>query len=299
MPQSTYHYNTRERRRKQRRRRRIQQIWHVLQCTAAALVLCAGILVLGKMALSNHQEPIENSGEFWQAEGQNTKTSSGKLPDLDGVSIQGLPDIPGGYPQELLELLEKNEETYEFVSNYQNREQYQGRQIELEKEIEPGQVPLLMQWDMRWGYDLYGEDMIAVAGCGPVCMSMAYLYLTGDTGMNPRKMAEFADQNGYDTEVGTSWDFFTGGASLLGLQGKEIGLGETAIKEALDKGGVIICSMRPGDFTTTGHFILIRGYDEKGFYINDPNSKKNSKKQWDFETVSPQIKCLWAIFGMS
>ena len=72
-------------------------------------------------------------------------------------------------------------------------------------------------------------------------------------------------------------------------------LSESAMKQALDQGSVIISSMRPGDFTTTGHFILIRGYDEKGFLVNDPNSRKNSEKQWDYETLSGQIKGLWEI----
>ena len=39
------------------------------------------------------------------------------------------------------------------------------------------------------------------------------------------------------------------------------------MKQALDDGKVIVCSMGPGDFTTEGHFILIRGYDGNGFYV--------------------------------
>ena len=67
------------------------------------------------------------------------------------------------------------------------------------------------------------------------------------------------------------------------------------MKQVLDQGGVLISSMRPGDFTTTGHFILIRGYDQNGFFVNDPNSRRNSEKQWDYETLSGQIKGLWEI----
>ncbi len=199
------------------------------------------------------------------------------------------------YPEELLEMLEKNEETYEFVSGYPNRADYMGKEIDLTADYMDGKTPLLMQWDMRWGYDSYGQDMIAVAGCGPTCMTMAYLYLTGDLSMNPRRMAEYACENGFCTEAGTSWEFFTAGAAELGLSGSELPLGETQIKHALDQGNLVICSMRPGDFTTTGHFILLWGYDEKGFYVNDPNSKKNSEKQWDYDRISGQIKCLWSI----
>ncbi len=202
------------------------------------------------------------------------------------------------YPEELLELLEQNEETGDFVKNYSNRAEYQGKEIDLSGDFEAGSVPLLMQWDKRWGYDFYGDSMIGLAGCGPTCMTMAYLYYTGDTTMNPRKMAEFAQNGGYHTEEGTSWDFWTGGAAELGLSGEMISLNESAMKSVLDTGGLLVCSMSPGDFTTKGHFILIRGYDEHGFFVNDPNRKGNSEKQWDFKTLSPQIKNLWGIYTL-
>lgn len=201
------------------------------------------------------------------------------------------------YPEELLELLELNEETLDFVENYVNREDYQNQPIELTEEDLSGEVPLLMQWDKRWGYDAYSDQMIGLAGCGPVCMTMAYLHFTGDTSMNPRRMALFAYEGGYYTPEGTSWSFWTDGARQLGLSGENLSLDEDVMKSVLDKGGLIICSMSPGDFTTGGHFILIRGYDESGFFVNDPNRRSNSQKQWDFETLRGQMKNLWGIFG--
>lgn len=199
------------------------------------------------------------------------------------------------YPQELLEMLEKNEETLDFVEGYGERLQWLGEDIDLSGEVTAGRVPLLMQWDRRWGYDTYGDGMVGWAGCGPVCMTMAYLYLTGDTSMDPRQMAEFADENGYHTENGTSWEFWTTGAAALGLRGEELSLSESVMKGVLDNGGVVVCSMGPGDFTTTGHFILIRGYDGNGFYVNDPNRKSTSEKQWTFDQLKGQIKNLWGL----
>lgn len=200
------------------------------------------------------------------------------------------------YPEELKELLEQNEEAYDFVKDYPNRDAYKGKDIDISGDCKEGSVPLLMQWDKRWGYDLYGDAMIGIAGCGPTCMTMAYVYHTGDTQMNPRSMAEFAQENGFHTADGTSWDFWTLGASALGLYGEVISLSENAMKGVLDAGGVIVCSMAPGDFTTTGHFILLRGYDENGFFVNDPNREKNSGKQWDYDTLASQIKNLWGIY---
>jgi hypothetical protein len=52
--------------------------------------------------------------------------------------------------------------------------------------------------------------------------------------------------------------------------------------------------MYPGDFTYTGHFIVLTGVDANGdIIVNDPNSRKNSEKHWSLETLIPQIRSIW------
>ncbi len=98
--------------------------------------------------------------------------------------------------------------------------------------------------------------------------------LTGETGWNPAKVAAFSEEHGYYTEnAGTSWELMSDGAQKLGLHSEEIPLDESRIRSVLDGGGVVICSVGPGDFTTEGHYILIRGYGKSGFIVNDPNSR--------------------------
>jgi predicted double-glycine peptidase len=55
--------------------------------------------------------------------------------------------------------------------------------------------------------------------------------------------------------------------------------------------------MGPGDFTTTGHYIVLTRWEEDAFRINDPNSKENSGKLWTYEQLEPQIRNIWAIEG--
>lgn len=208
--------------------------------------------------------------------------------DIEGLNLSQ-------YPLELTELLSRNSETLDFVKSYPDRASLRTQVIDLSEDITPGAVPLFLQWDTRWGYNYYGNDFIAIAGCGPTCLSMAYVYLTGDNEMNPRKMSEWAYNMGYYSSSGTKWSLWTEGVNILGLSGYELSLNENSMKKQLDKGGLIICSMSPGDFTTTGHIILIRGYDENGFYVNDPNSRKRSGIQWDYSTLSTQIKGMWGI----
>lgn len=201
--------------------------------------------------------------------------------------------------QELQELAEKNEETRDFVEDYPNRDNYLGLDIDLSDELNDirnfTEVPLLMQWDKRWGYEEYGDSIMGLSGCGPACLSMVYLYFTQDSEGNPKEMGIFCEESGYYTEVGTSWELWTEGVTKLGLSGQELSLDETVMRNALNNGNLIVCSMRPGDFTTTGHYILIHSCNDQGFMINDPNRKSNSEKIWSYDVLKGQIKNLWAI----
>ena len=63
---------------------------------------------------------------------------------------------------------------------------------------------------------------------------------------------------------------------------------------ALQSGIPLICSMYPGDFTYTGHFIVLTGIDENGaITVNDPNSPANNKKHWSMTEILPQIRQSW------
>lgn len=200
----------------------------------------------------------------------------------------------GDYPEGLLELVLKNQETIDFVLDYPGRKD-QTAAIDLGSDYKEGEVPLLLQWDKRWGYDNYGDRMIALNGCGPTCLSMVAVYLTGDTSYNPKKVAEFSQKEGYlDENANTAWDLMTTGAAKLGLRARELPLDEVVMSNELQKGNLIICSVGKGDFTETGHFIVLTGYQGGMFTVNDPNSIIRSSEKWYYSTLSPQIKNLWS-----
>lgn len=197
------------------------------------------------------------------------------------------------YPDELLELLADNEETVDFVLDYPEKKD--AAPAETVGDVVKGQIPLLLQWDERWGYAIYGDDMIAVNGCGPTTISMVAAGLTGDNTITPYKVAQFSAENGYYAgDSGTSWTLMTEGAQQFGIYGEELGLSEGEIYSALESGHPIICSMKPGDFTTTGHFIVLTGTEAGKIRVNDPNSRIRSEKLWDYSTLEYQINNLWA-----
>lgn len=198
------------------------------------------------------------------------------------------------YPEELMETLSKYPETLPFVLGYPGPEKKP--EIELSKEWERGKIPLLIQWDSRWGYEPYGDSMIGISGCGPTCLSMVVVGLTGRTEWHPAKMAAYAEDNGYLVQgVGTDWRLFSTGAETFGLRVLRLTLNEYGIGSELLAGHPVICSMKPGDFTYTGHFIVLTGMDEAGnVRVNDPNSRIKSSQTWRLGDIVKQVKSAWA-----
>lgn len=219
---------------------------------------------------------------------------------LTGLAAFGiLHDVGSDYPEPLQTALENNPELKDFAKGYEKAmetgERNRTDACELTEEERSEKYPLFLQWDKRWGYRAYGEHVIGLSGCGPTCMSMVLYSLKGDETMTPDSLARYADAEGYYVEgSGTAWSFMTEGAKGLGLTVREVSLDERAMKNRLDEGSLIICSMGPGDFTKAGHFIVIYGYDETGFLVNDPNSVQRSAERWSFDRIRYQIRNLWA-----
>lgn len=188
-------------------------------------------------------------------------------------------------------MLNKNSETLDFVYDYlEKKDDEPAKSV---GDVSQGEIPELLQWDTRWGYAEYGEDIIAISGCGPTALSMVAVGLTGDDSITPYKVAKYAQESGYYVEgTGTAWSLMTEGCYYLGIQGIELPLDEQVIFSELKNGNPIICSMGTGDFTDKGHFIVLAGVQDGKIQINDPNSKKRSKL-WEYEDFAGQIRNLW------
>ena len=196
------------------------------------------------------------------------------------------------YPKSLIELLERNPETEEFVLGYPLRQEGEVNLSGVDRKT----VPLFLQWDPRWGYEKYGSDFLAVTGCGPTCLAMAGYYLTGSLNMNPRDLAKFAEDNGYYAKgYGSSWTLISEGSSRLGLKATELPLVKKKMTDALEAGHPVILALGAGDFTTTGHYIVLTGLQDGQFTLNDPNSVLNSEKLWSYEQLEGQIRNIWEI----
>lgn len=199
------------------------------------------------------------------------------------------------YPESLIDLLERNPETENFVLEYPIKHD-QLQTVDLSAYKDYDSVPLFLQWDQQWGYIPYGNDVAGLTGCGPVCLSMVAFYLTGNESFSPDRMIRFAIDNEYVSPGnGSSWTLISEGGEKLGFDVTEIPLDKNRIVRNLEVGNPIICVMGPGDFTASGHYIVLCGYENGLFQVNDPNSTVNSQKLWSYEQIKDQIRNLWVI----
>lgn len=206
------------------------------------------------------------------------------------------------FPEELLDLIERNVETVDFVYHYpeltgegKNPEQA-ALQEKLTEEEKNDPHPLLLQWDNRWGAMPYGKSMMALSGCGPTCLAMVINGLVEELDVTPAEVARFASDNHYYLEnQGTAWALMSDGCKQYGLCSSDVSINEEKMIQKLEEGSMLICSVKKGDFTDVGHFIVIYGYEDGWFAVNDPNSISNSSARWKFDRLKEQIRHIWAM----
>lgn len=177
--------------RRERARRRKRKVWRI-----RGLLLLFGCLLLLGGVRRFRQNPIQRYAK------------------ANGISMDQ-------YPEELLSLYERNNETETFVEEYPLKKEEEP-EIDLSDLSSASEVPLLLQWDQRWGYHRYAGEVMGLSGCGPTALSMVAIFMTGDITKNPRWVADFASQNGYAVDgSGTAWSLMLEGARQIGLSSKE------------------------------------------------------------------------------
>lgn len=200
------------------------------------------------------------------------------------------------YPIKLLELLDENGDTLDFVHSYPNHQNIKDS-IQV-SEIEKG-MPTLFQWDTRWGYEHYGEDVLALTGCAPTSLSMVLIYLKQDITITPILLASYAVKNSLYLEgQGTLWAFFEKAADSMGVYTRKINITKREITNHLKNKHPIILRMKAGDFTKTGHFIVLSElYKDGTIHVHDPNSKIRSEMHWDINTLLDQATAGWTFYN--
>ena len=284
-------------RRKRRRRRKIRSsvIFSCSIIAVAVFVIVGSRIITSGDGGTNKYDVEAGNDTYDNAVIENTKIfEKNKIQNNQSM----LDDIMNStqYPKQLQELALKNEEALEFVYDYPT-EHVKEHIVDLTEEASMDSVPLFVQWDKRWGYEKYSGNFFAASGCGPTTLSMVVVYLTHNRDASPLAVAKYSKEAGYSVDgSGSSWTLISEGCRHYGVKAKTVALDESRMKAELDAGHPIVVNVGPGDFTDTGHFMVITGYDDEGFSINDPNSIEKSGKRWLFKNISSQIRAVWSMY---
>lgn len=210
-----------------------------------------------------------------------------------GDTWRGIFENEEKYPADLLNALKRNPEICDFAAGYLTADTEAAGGITSKESKE--ECPLFLQWDKRWGYVPYGQSNIGISGCGPTCLSMVLYSLTRDEKLTPDALAKEAMDGGYYVAgQGTKWSYMEEVAPRYGVfVFQEMIWDRSQLELYLDDEKLIICDMGPGDFTDSGHFIVIRGYENGKFIVNDPFSRKNSNRAWDYDVIAAQCRQIW------
>ena len=211
---------------------------------------------------------LDECGIDYKAELESMAANKPKLADR----LNFIADHLEIYPEEAVKTALQGEEKLDFALLMPFRGEDAGG-VNAVITAQKGTAPYLIQYDSRWAYHAYGSSVMGITACGPTCLSMAAIGLTGDASLTPARIADWAEDAGYYVDgAGTAWSLFTDGAAQLGLRSEAIAVDEDDMKSRLDAGEVLIASMLPGDFTTSGHFVVIVDHGLFGFNVYDPNS---------------------------
>ena len=142
------------------------------------------------------------------------------------------------------------------------------------------------QLDERYAGKPYGTDHIGGYGCGPTSMAIVVSSMTDDM-VDPIEMAQWAYRNGYwCSRSGSYHSLIPGAAQHWGLPVSGCTASEPQrIVDALTSGKLVVALMYEGHFTSSGHFIVLRGVKDGKILVADPASYSRSEMAWDLEII--------------
>lgn len=144
----------------------------------------------------------------------------------------------------------------------------------------------------------YGTSNLKSSGCGPIALTMALNYVS-DTGLvKLEEVLQWAEENNmYEINSGTRWSLIRNFPPAVSAKSEEMYITNTEeLAGSIQAGEVLVTSMQKGQFTDSGHFIVITGIKDGKVSVLDPASICRSLKEWDIQTIYEESnKYFWKI----
>lgn len=168
-----------------------------------------------------------------------------------------------------------------------------------------------LQTDSRWAghsYAAKGEtSTIGTAGCGPTSAAMILSTIRMDDRYNPVYACDWAVKKGYKAlNQGTYYSFFKAFFQAHGVSCQQLNwdnLYHKALtyehvhdkaKGFVKQGYYLIALMKAGNWTKSGHFVVVWDWDDK-VRILDPNSKAANRLNGDPDTFMKEVAYYWTV----
>lgn len=199
------------------------------------------------------------------------------------------------YPEEWFKMLYSDEE-FEFAYNYPFMQDSYENMSFTEEELNSS-APALYMDDPRWAYE---NLRIRDFGCAALSVTMANLAVRHNSEADPVKVMDYSMEMGYyglgGIDSSAVYDILT----YFGLSAEEHffdrdnRITEAELRSAVDtENSVVMAAVNGGTFGN--HALIIRGYDENGFYVNDPADRENTEAVWDFSVFENELTYYWLI----
>ena len=231
------------------------------------------------------------AGGIYMLSAQSTLTVENTASEYEWVKS----NLAGSFMPYVITHAEGNPNVIHFLYEYGNGASSPDHFSYTEEE-KSADIPLLMQWDWRWGFFQYGGGPAGLTACAPTCMAMIGFGLTGDESITPRSIADYSIRSGFWVDgQGTSWALVTNAFPNHPISCSSLSVDQGSINWALEQGYPVLINVGVGRFSAVGHFMVLAGLTKDGTYIlNDPNNLENCSIAWTWSDLAPEVTAAWA-----
>lgn len=159
-------------------------------------------------------------------------------------------------------------------------------------------TPLYLQTNEEWADYSYGSDgtqTLSDNGCALLSLSMVLAYLREDN-VSPLEVLDWAQDSYYVDGQGTDWRIFSDFADSFDYSYHDLGTDTAQVANYLAVGQPVIVSVTSGDFTDTGHIMVLAAMQDENVVVLDPNDtpeKKHYLTSYSLEEIAAQSLHFW------